>query len=93
MAFGSFRIGFHLSDYAKLKLGYQGHNTKFQRSSDGSLQKEDFLIQHQVIGALEFFTNQNVTFRSPESYYDIENMDKDSENTKTSVLPFRYRPF
>lgn len=93
MAFGSFGIGFHLSDYAKLKLGYQGHNTKFQRSSDGSLQKEDFLMQPQVIGALEFFTNQNVTFGVAGGYYDIENMDKDSENTKTSRLAFSVQTF
>ena len=93
MAFGSFGIGFHLSDYAKLKLGYQGYNTKFQRSSSGSLEKEDFLMQHQVIGALEFFTNQNMTLGVAGGYYDIENMDKDSENAKTSQSAFSMQAF
>lgn len=84
MAFAAFGIGFKLSDRAKLKLGYQLYNTNFQRSKATSILKEDKLSQHQLIGALEFFTENNVTWGFAGGYYNIEIIDKTATYSTTA---------
>lgn len=87
MAFTAFGIGFKLSDRTKLKLGYQLYSTQFQGSKSGRLLKEDNLSQHQLVGALEFFTKNNVTLGLAGGYYNIETIggNLSSIENKTSA--------
>ncbi len=84
MAYAAFGIGFKLSDRAKLKLGYQLYNTEFQRSRTGNILKEDNLSQHQLISALEFFTENNITWGFAGGYYNIEKIDKGTTYSTTA---------
>ncbi|GEM_PF-400554 len=82
MVFSALGIGFNLSDRAKLKLGYQLYNTRFERSAGMALIKEDNLSQHQLVAALEFFTPGNITWGFSGGYYNIEKADN-TLTTKT----------
>jgi len=75
MIFSALGIGFNLSERAKLKLGYQLYNTRFQRSAGSALIKEDNLSQHQLVAALEFFTPSHITWGFAGGYYNIEKPD------------------
>lgn len=92
MIFSALGIGFKLSERAKLKLGYQLYNTRFQRSAGTALIKEDNLSQHQLVAALEFFTPGNVTWGFAGGYYNIEKNDvgKSNNYSLTAFLNKRF---
>ena len=85
MVFTTLGVGFKLSDKAKLKLGYQLYNTKFQRSNSTGLVKEERLSQHQLIAGFDFFSDNNVTWGFAGAYYNIEKIDKAIPYTTTAV--------
>lgn len=87
MIFSTLGIGFKLSERAKLKLGYQLYNTRFQRSAGTALIKEDDLSQHQLVAALEFFTPGNITWGFSGGFYNIEKADNTLITTTGSYGP------
>lgn len=87
MIFSALGIGFNLSERAKLKLGYQLYNTRFERSAGTALIKEDNLSQHQLVAALEFFTPGNITWGFSGGYYNIEKADNTLITTIGSYGP------
>lgn len=72
MFFAALGVGFKLSDNMRLKFGYQFYNTKYQDSKAGTLLNEDYLSQHQLVAAMEYLTQNNVTWGFAGGYYNLE---------------------
>ena len=76
MIFTSLGLGFNLSSRSRFKLGYQVYNTNFEQYTTTGLAQTDKLTQYQLVGALEFFTENNVSWGVAGGYYFIELFDR-----------------